>query len=346
MKRMSRKETWVIKCPHCGKIDGPCKHVTRGDIRRIIRLLKLGIEVFESEDEFLESEHDHGHPPEVSRATLFEMVKPRYSLDDVILTPRTRDAVEDALVEIRHADLIYRRWGLQKVVKRKRGVTLLFAGPPGTGKTMTAEALASTLDLPFMVVNYAQLENMWVGETEKNIESLFAEATKRKALLFFDEADSIFYQRGASTAPWTNRDVNVLLHHIENFGGVAILATNMPVNLDRALNRRVDLAIEFEMPTADLREALIRKLLPARAPLARDVNLGELARRYTLSGGHWLNVVRQAMRSTLRRKKPRRITMADLLKAAEIESAKGTVLSKDHLMTWGVDGRQRIGGYS
>ena len=333
-----------MKCPHCGKVDKACEHVTAADLRRIVRLLKLGVQVFETEEDLRDHEHMHG-PPETPRGQLYALGKPRYSMKDLILTPRTREAVEDALVEIRHADVLYRQWGMQKVVKRRRGVTLLFAGPPGTGKTVTAEAIASELGLGLMVVNYAQLENMWVGETEKNIQAVFEEAVKQKALLFFDEADSIFYQRGTSSAPWVNRDVNVLLHHLEQFRGVAVLATNMPLNLDRALARRIDIAIEFEMPTAQMRERLLRRLVPPKAPMDRDVDFGEVARRYALSGGHLLNVVRQAMRFALRRPAPRKVTMADLLRAAEIESDKGTFLGKDHLGTWSVDARHRLRGY-
>ncbi|HKZ47907.1 MAG TPA: ATP-binding protein [Thermoplasmata archaeon] len=341
----SHKETWVVKCPKCGRVEKACKHITAAEVRLIFRLLRDGVEVFEGEEEFEDFERAQG-PPETPRTHLYHLGKPRFSLDDLVLTPRTREAVEDALAEIRHADLIYRRWGLQKVVKRRKGVTLLFAGPPGTGKTVTAEALASALGRGFMVVNYAQLENLWVGETEKNIEAVFDEAAKGGAVLFFDEADSIFYQRGASAAPWTNRDVNVLLHHLENFAGVAVLATNMPLTLDRALARRIDLTVEFEMPTTEMREELLRRLLPPRVPLAKDVDLGALARRYTLSGGQLLNVIRQAIRHTLRRGKPRRVTMTDLSRAAEAEISKGTFLAKDHLGTWTVDqGRQRVGGY-
>jgi len=337
------KEAWVVKCPHCGKIERGCDHVSRADIQRIVRLLNLGVQVFETEDESEEDEHEG--PPETPRTQLYQMVKPQYALDDLVLTPRTRDAVEDALAEIRNADLLYRRWGMQKVVKHRRGMTILFAGPPGTGKTVTAEAIAAALGLQLMVVNYAQLENMWVGETEKNIEAVFDDAVKGKALLFFDEADSIFYQRGASAAPWTNRDVNVLLHHLEKFTGVAVLATNMPLTLDRALGRRIDIAIEFEMPTPEMREKLLRRLLPPRAPRDRDVDFAEIARRYALSGGQLLNVVREAMRYALRRGKPRRVTMADFVRAAEHEIGKGTFLSRDHLGTWNVDVRHRLGGY-
>src|SRR2546422_5463250 len=112
---------------------------------------------------------------------------------------------------------MYRRWGLKKVMKKTKGLSLLFAGPPGTGKTMAAEAIASELGRPLHVVNYAQLENMWVGETEKNIEHVFHTALEAGAVLFFYEADAGFQRRGVMAAPWMKPDVNVLLAPMESY---------------------------------------------------------------------------------------------------------------------------------
>jgi SpoVK/Ycf46/Vps4 family AAA+-type ATPase len=337
------RDSWIVKCPKCGKIFDSCEHVSKEDIQRILHLLKQGVEVYESDGELEESLE--GFPPadEPQRPRLYELVEPRYALDDVVLSPRTRDAIEDALVELRHKVLIFKRWGFQNVVRKKDGLSLLFAGPPGTGKTMTAEAIAHELGRPLMIVNYAELENMWVGETEKNIEAVFKEAEGRNAVLFFDEADAVFHRRGYAAAPWTNRDVNVLLRHLEQFPGVVILASNMPGALDRALDRRVDIGVDFEMPNAEMRRRIYETLVPPNAPLAKNVNFAALARRYPLSGGSILNVVRQAMRHALRRGRRRRITQDDFVRAAEKEMAKGTLLRRDHLAE--VDRRERIGGY-
>ena len=114
--------------------------------------------------------------PQAERGHLYQLVEPKFGLDDVVLSSTTRRAIDDALLEVRHKNLLYRRWGLEKVVRKKKGIALLFAGPPGTGKTMTAEAIAKEIGRPLLIVNYAQLENMWVGETEKNIESVFKAA--------------------------------------------------------------------------------------------------------------------------------------------------------------------------
>jgi len=322
------RDQWIVKCPKCGRVNGSCRHVSREDVRRIVRLLKAGVEVFPADEEDEpETPEPHIHEP----AHLAHVIKPRFRWSDLVLAPTTREALEDALTELRHKKLMYQGWGLRKVVKKTKGLSLLFAGPPGTGKTMAAEAVAHELERPLHEVNYAQLENMWVGETEKNVERVFAKAAEDGAVLFFDEADAVFFRRGFMTAPWMNRDVNVLLSHIENFPGVVILATNLARTLDRALDRRIDIAVEFPIPDATQRAEIFRRCVPKKAPLAKDVNFTVLAQRYVLSGGSILNVVRQAMRTALRRGRRHRITQADFLQAAERESKKGTLLAQDHL---------------
>jgi len=341
---MGEKDKWIVKCPKCGRINQSCQHVSRQDVERIVQLLKAGVEVYESEEEMEHlEEHLHERP---DRGKLYALVQPRFDLDDVVMSPKTKEAIDDALVEIRHKGLIFQRWGMRKVIRKNKGLSLLFAGPPGTGKTMTAEGIARVLQKPLMIVNYAQLENMWVGETEKNIEAVFQEAAKNGAVLFFDEADAVFHRRGMTLAPWTNRDVNVLLNHLENHAGVCILATNLARVMDRALDRRIDIAVEFEMPEADARKEIWRKLVPKEAPMGRDVDLDAIAKKYALSGGSILNVVRQAMRSSLKRGKRYRITQDDFVKAAEREMKKSDLMSRDHMSTWKVEPRQRLGGYA
>lgn len=339
------KDTWIVHCPKCGRVGSGCKHVSPADIVRIKKLLGQGVEVFESEAEFREFETG-AEFGEVTRSQLYTVLEPRATLDDVVLTPATREAVEDALVELRHKRLIFQKWGLGAVVRKKKGVSLLFVGQPGTGKTLTAEAIAHELGRPLMVVNYAHLENMWVGETEKNVEAVFKDAEEGGAVLLFDEADAVFHRRGNTAMPWTNRDVNVLLKHLEEFPGVVILSSNLSRVMDKALDRRIDIAVEFEMPTAELRERIFRKLVPKKAPLADDVDLSELARKYALSGGGILNVVRQAMRTAARSKRNRRITMAHFVKAAEKEVYKGGLMSKDYLSPIRQTSKDRIGGYA
>lgn len=321
-----------VKCPTCGRIAEGCDHVSPDDLATISRLLRAGVMIFESEEELLEDEMFEETEEETKGRDLYLLVQPRFTLEDVVLSPRAQEALEDALVELRNKRLLFERWGLSRVVRKRKGIALLFAGPPGTGKTMTAEALAQAMGKPLMVVNYAQLENMWVGETEKNIERVFAAASEEDAVLFFDEADAVFYRRGQTAAPWANRDVNVLLSSLENFPGVAILASNMAAYMDRALERRVDITIDFELPDSRMREEIFRKTVSPRTPLAKDVDFAELGRRYPLTGGHILNVVRQAMRYAARRDgRERVVTMQDFRRAAQRELGKSRVMATDHL---------------
>lgn len=339
------KDVWIVRCPKCGRVTRGCKHVTPEDLARIKRLLSAGVEVFESEAEYREWEAGPEFG-EIPRTHLYTMLEPRATLGDVILSPSTLESIGDALVELKHKRLIFKKWGLADVVRKNKGVSMLFVGQPGTGKTLTAEAIACELRRPLMIVNYAHLENMWVGETEKNVEAVFKAAEEAGAVLLFDEADAVFHRRGHSAMPWTNRDVNVLLKHLEEFPGVVILSSNLSKVMDKALDRRIDIAVEFEMPNAQLRERIFRKLVPKKAPLADDIDFAELARKFELSGGSILNVVRQAMRMAARAKRNRRITMAHFVKAAEREAQKGRLMSKDYLGPARQAQRERIGGYA
>ena len=339
------KEEWIVRCPKCGRVTRGCKHVTPEDLARIKKLLSAGVEVFESEAQYKEWESG-AEFGEVPRTHLFTKLEPRATLHDVVLSASTMESIEDALIELRHKRLIFKKWGLAEVIRKSKGVSMLFVGQPGTGKTLTAEAIAREIRRPLMIVNYAHLENMWVGETEKNIESVFRAAEESGAVLFFDEADAVFHRRGHSAMPWTNRDVNVLLKHLEEFSGVVILSSNLSKVMDKALDRRIDIAVEFDMPNAQLRERIFRKLVPKKAPLAGDVDFAILARKFELSGGSILNVVRQAMRIAARAKRNRRITMAHFMQAAERESQKGRLLSKDYLGPTRQAQKERIGGYA
>src|SRR5256712_10945920 len=185
---------------------------------------------------------------------------------------------------------------------------------------------------------------MWVGETEKNIEHVFHTALDAGAVLFFDEADAVFQRRSYMATPWMNRDVNVLLAQMENYPGVVVLATNLAKVMDRALDRRIDIAVEFPMPDAPMRRMIYEHLVPKEAPLAKGVDFESLAQKYALSGGSILNVVRQAMRSSLRRGKRHRITMEDFIHAAEREMKKSMLMSADHLQE--PVRRERIRGYA
>lgn len=230
---------------------------------------------------------------------LVEAVEPKRTFDDVVLPPATLRALNHALALVRKHDLIFHQWGLAERHSTGLGLAFHFAGPPGTGKTICAEALAYALDKRLLVVRYAELESRWVGQTAKHIASVFRAAERQDAVLFFDEADAIAGRRFTAVSAAYEREANaivsVLLSELERFPGVVIFATNLAANIDPAFERRIRTHILFEMPSAAERERIWRAQLHARkTPLADDVDFRELAERFPRSGGDIKNAVLKA----------------------------------------------------
>ncbi len=228
-----------------------------------------------------------------------ETLAPRRTFDDVILPPATRLALETALAQVTQHDLIFKGWGLGERHSTGLGLAFNFAGPPGTGKTICAEAIAQSLGCQLLVVRYAELESMWMGETSKNIAAIFRTAREDQAVLFFDEADAIAARRSTSVDSGSQREsnsvVNVLLQELERYTGVVIFATNLAANFDPAFERRIRTHVLFELP-GETERVLIWKvqLHPSRTPLAPDVDFNALARHYEVSGGDIQNAVLKA----------------------------------------------------
>ena len=233
-----------------------------------------------------------------SRRTV-DTVIPRRTFDDVVLPPATRRALDQALVHVTSHDLIFNRWGLGERHPTGLALAFNFAGPPGTGKTICAEAIANELRRRLLVVRYAEMESLWMGETPKNVAGVFRMARQENAVLLFDEADSIAARRSTSLDHGflreSNTVVNVLLKELETFNGVVIFATNLAVNFDPAFERRIRTHVLFEMPGVDEREQIWRvQMHPRLTPLASDVNFRLLAETYEASGGDIRNAVLKA----------------------------------------------------
>jgi SpoVK/Ycf46/Vps4 family AAA+-type ATPase len=228
-----------------------------------------------------------------------ETVAPQRTFGDVILPTETRRALEEALAQVRNHSLIFGRWGLGERHATGLGLAFNFAGPPGTGKTICAEAIANALGMKLLVVDYAEVESMWMGETPKNIVAAFRSAAEQKAVLFFDEADAIASRRssGATMAYQreANTTVNVLLRELDAFNGVVIFATNLAANFDPAFERRIRSHVRFLMPGAEERERIWQvQIHPRKTPLAGDVDFKALAEKYETSGGDIKNAVIKA----------------------------------------------------
>ena len=218
---------------------------------------------------------------------------------DVVLPSQTRRTLEQALAQVRNHALIFRSWGLGERHASGRGLAFNFAGPPGTGKTICAEAIAHELGMKLLMVDYAEAESMWVGETPKNIVATFRAASEQNAVLFFDEADAIATRRSAGVILRHDREmnltVNVLLRELEAFNGIVIFATNLAANFDPAFERRIRTHVLFEMPGVEERVRIWElQVHPKKTPLAADVDFRRLAERYTVSGGDIKNAVIKA----------------------------------------------------
>lgn len=244
-----------------------------------------------------------------------------FKFKEVVLSQETRLQIESALTQIKHEGILFKDWGLGKIMPQGRGVCLLFWGPPGTGKTITAYAIARQLRKKLKIVNYAQMLDRWLGNSEKNIVRAFEDARREKAVLMFDEADALFSRRTTvyhATDKFYNDCVNILLQEVEKFTGVLILATNHETLLDPALDRRV-VKIKFGLPGPFEREKIWRLHLK-KAPLDCAVDYRRLARDFPLTGGEIKQVVLMAARRAVTRLKDQpktRLALSDLREAAE-----------------------------
>ncbi len=228
-----------------------------------------------------------------------ESIVPRRTFDDVILPPATRRALDQALAQVTSHHLIFTDWGLGERHPTGMSIAFNFAGPSGTGKTICAEAIAHALRRRLLVVRYAELESMWLGETPKNVTTVFRLAAEENAVLLFDEADAIASRRSTSPDRPIDREsnavVNVLLQELERFDGVVIFATNLASNFDPAFERRLRTHVLFERPGVEEREQIWRvQMHPTRTPLADDVDFHALAERHDATGGEIRNAVLKA----------------------------------------------------
>jgi hypothetical protein len=216
---------------------------------------------------------------------------------DLVLPEDQTMSVIEFLARVRSRRRVYEDWGFAKKLGRGLGVTALFSGPPGTGKTMCAGLIAKDLGTEVYQVELNKIVSKWIGETEKNLAALFDAAEASHAVLLFDEADSLFGKRTAVTSSNdrnANQETNFLLQRLESFSGICILTTNHEPAIDEAFRRRLSVHVRFPVPEEEERERLWRALLPSSAPTAPDLELQPLARKYVMGGGYIRNAVVRA----------------------------------------------------
>ena len=252
------------------------------------------------------------------RSSEFHARKPTMHLDQLVLADSVRQALDMAIAHTQYGRRLLDDWGLGAMIPYGRNPVLLFSGPPGTGKTATADALADSLGRSILVADYSRIQNCFVGQTEKNIVRAFREAKIQDAVLFWDEADAMFYDRDSAHRNWEVRDVNVLLQQLERFEGICILATNRKITLDKALERRITLKVDFPRPNLQERRRIWEKIMPRTMPTSRDLDLDELSTA-ELVGGEIKNVVLNAARIAVRRDDRGPVTMRDFREALAME---------------------------
>lgn len=231
---------------------------------------------------------------------------------DLILPRQTLNDVEEILAWIEYGDSILADPGFGRFIRP--GFRSLFHGPPGTGKTLTATLLGQVSRLDVYRVDLSMIVSKWIGETEKNLASVFDQAEGNGWILFFDEADALFGKRtdvSHSNDRYANQEVSYILQRVEDFDGIVILASNLKGNIDDAFSRRFQSMIHFPMPGARERLRLWQNAFPDPGRLAPDVDLNTLANDYELSGGAIVNILRYAVLSALR-KETRAVTLSDI----------------------------------
>lgn len=197
-----------------------------------------------------------------------QRISPCFTWEDIVLSEDVLLQLQEIAAQITHRPQVYDTWGFGKKLNRGRGINALFSGPSGTGKTMAAEILANHLDLDLYRIDLAGVVSKYIGETEKNLKKVFDAAEQSGAILFFDEADALFGKRTEvkdSHDRYANIEVNYLLQRMEDYRGLAVLATNMKSLLDQAFLRRLRFLVDFPFPDATLRMRIWKKVFPEQA---------------------------------------------------------------------------------
>jgi hypothetical protein len=246
--------------------------------------------------------------------TLARKITPRFQWQDIVLPANQTAILRELVATVRQRQRVLNEWGVGQKLAASAGVTALFAGPPGAGKTMAAEVVALDLGLDLYKIDLAAVVSKYIGETEKNLERIFSEAADSNAILFFDEADAIFGKRSEikdAHDRYANVEVSYLLQRIEAYDGITILATNLRANLDEAFTRRLHYVVDFPFPRVEDRRRIWAALFPPTLPRAADLDFDLLAQRYELAGGSIRNVI---------------------VAAAYLAADNGQIVTMDHLL--------------
>lgn len=276
----------------------------------------------------------------IEKITLGEITRPQFSTnfpasrittsqtwDDLILPNSTSMQINDILTWLKYKEALFEELEMRR--KLKPGYRALFYGPPGTGKTLTANLLGKYTNRDIYRVDLSSVVSKYIGETEKNLASLFDRAENKDWILFFDEADALFGRRTQvqnSHDRYANQEVAYLLQRIETYQGLIVLASNFKSNIDEAFVRRFQSIIHFPMPRMQERLKLWQNAFPKQLKFESDVNLKQIAQKYELSGADIMNVVQFVCLNTLA-KDSLTVSYSDIVESIKREFIKSGKLS-------------------
>jgi hypothetical protein len=256
-------------------------------------------------------------------------VEPHYGWDDLVLPAESMAQLREFCQQIRYRSRVLEDWGFESRLSLGKGLHVLFSGPSGTGKTMAAEIIARDLNLDLYKIDLSGVVSKYIGETEKNLARIFAEAEATSAILFFDEADALFGRRSEvkdAHDRYANIETSYLLQRMEEHDGATILATNLRRNIDEAFLRRLSFVVQFPFPEEAERLRIWHGVFPLTIPRSDDIDLAFMARQFRMAGGNIRSVALAAAFLAASHGGP--LSMAHLLRATKRELQK---MGKTHV---------------
>jgi SpoVK/Ycf46/Vps4 family AAA+-type ATPase len=256
--------------------------------------------------------------------SMAKKIHPNYTWNDIVLPPTIMSLLRDICNVVKYKGTVFYDWGFSTKFSLGKGLTALFTGESGTGKTMAAEVIAKDLNLELYKIDLSSILSKYIGETEKNLSTIFKESEGSNSILFFDEADALFGKRTDvkdSHDRYANIETNYLLQKIDEFEGVVILSTNYRRNIDEAFIRRMQFIVNFPLPDAEYRLEIWKKAFPEQVPRSEDIDFKFLANNLQISGGNIKNIViNSAFLAAKNGKRP--VSMSEIILATKREFDK------------------------
>ncbi len=265
------------------------------------------------------------------------LIKKKHSWDELVMKPSEKEVIRRACNQMKYKHIVYDKWGMKNRILYGRGLSMLFTGPPGTGKTMAAQVVANELGLEIYKVDLSRVISKYIGESEKNLGEVFDNAKKSNVILLFDETDALFGKR-TEVKDSHDRNANVetsyLLQKMEEYDGITIMTTNFLENIDKAFFRRINYVVHFSFPDVPLRKEIWMKMYPKETPLSKDIDFEYLAKNFEIAGGSIKNAVLTS--SFMAAAENCSVGMKQIIKAIEYEIKKqGKMVSKSDFGKYG-----------